>query len=362
MNHCLAWITWNPPREIFHIPYIDHPVTWYGLFFASGIAICYLILIHILKVQIGRTGTISTIWILDWDKFLKQLKNSSLAPALKASPGEEKKQEVVSQLNLLINERQFAPSRKEGMEKLKQEFPKTFMSAYDASFYLIDRLLWYAILGTLIGARLGHILFYDISRYLQHPHEILMVWHGGLASHGAAIGLLLATYLYYRRYRESLPGKGYFAFLDLFVIPIPIAGAFIRCGNFVNQEILGKPATVPWAIIFANPVDGGAVLPRHPVMLYEAMAYIAIFGIQYALWKYRGFRFGAAFFSGLFFTLVFTARFFLEFFKVAQTDTVIIPGLLMGQVLSIPFIVLGLVLIMRSYVHKYTQPHPFAPE
>jgi len=350
MDSLLAWITWNPSREAFTVPLIDRPVTWYGILFASGFAICYLLLIYIFKIQIWRTGKISKLWVKNWPKFISELKTSPLQSHVSSPVSKDNKDEIVNNLNQLITNPQIAPTRKAGMQLLHKKFPTSFMSAYDVSFYLIDRLLWYAILGTLIGARLGHVLFYELARYLQNPLEIFMVWNGGLASHGAAIGLLLATYLFYVRYRDSLPGSSYFLFLDLFTIPVPIAGACIRLGNFINQEILGTPTTLPWAIIFGNPADGSAVLPRHPVMLYEAAAYLLIFGLSYTLWKYRGSKFGPGFFSGLFFTLVFSARFIMEFLKVAQTDVVVIPGMRMGQLLSIPFIILGLLLIWRSYL------------
>ena len=342
MYSLLAWLTWNPVREAFIVPILDRPVTWYGILFASGVAFCYIMLIYIFKIQIWRKGNISKIWIKNWPKFLAQFNDD---PSFSNT---DDRVEIIKTLNHYLENPNHSTSRKERFEKLHKKFPQTLMTPYEASFYLIDRLLWYGILGTLIGARLGHVFFYDLARYMQNPMEIFMVWNGGVASHGAAIGILLAIYLFYLRYRDSLPGKGYFAFLDLFIIPIPIAGVCIRLGNFFNQEILGTPSTLPWAVIFANPIDGRSVVPRHPVMLYEAAACIAIFFILFSLWKTRGSYLRAGFLSGLFFTLIFGARFILEFFKVLQTNVVIIEGIRMGQILSVPFILLGLILIWRS--------------
>lgn len=292
MTQIFCWLFWNPHREAFSVPFLDRPVTWYGIFFASGIAFCYLMLIAIFKHQIRRTGL------------------------------------------------------------------ATSASTKTRATFLVDRLLWYAVIGTLIGARLGHVLFYDPSYFFYHPVDIIKVWQGGLASHGAAIGIFLAVYIYYLRYRDDLPGNSFWDFLDLFVIPIPIAGACIRMGNFINQEILGTPSELPWAVIFGHPIDGRAVVPRHPVMLYEAAAYIVIFLILFTVWKTNGSRLKTGLLSGLFFVLVFSARFILEFFKVVQTDLVVIPGMKMGQLLSIPFIILGFCLILYRNKVTYTPKSP----
>ncbi len=355
MDTLLLWLFWNPNREAFTVPIIDRPVAWYGILFASGFACCYLLMIYIMKHQIWRRGLVTSEWIKDWPKFLSQIRENPLRSRIDAPLDLDHKKEILAEINAMIDDPEFAQDRQEGMTLLHKEFKDTVKSAYDVSFGLVDRLLWYAILGTLIGARLGHVLFYELSFNLEHPLNILMVWNGGLASHGAAVGLLIATYFFYARHKNALPPGGYFAFLDLFTLPVPIAGAFIRVGNFVNQEILGTPSALPWAIIFGRPADGSAVVPRHPVMLYEALAYCAIFAVSFTLWRQKGASYGPGFFSGLFFTLVFSARFLLEFFKVPQTSVVIINGLRMGQVLSIPFIVLGLVLIWRSYVQKYRE-------
>ena len=132
------------------------------------------------------------------------------------------------------------------------------------------------MVGTIAGARLGHCLFYDPAYYLTNPLKILMVWEGGLASHGGAIGILTALFLYSRK----RPDQPYLWLLDRMAIVIALAGLFIRVGNFFNSEILGIPADVPWAIIFDR-IDS---LPRHPAQLYEAIAYGSIFVGLYRLY------------------------------------------------------------------------------
>lgn len=204
----------------------------------------------------------------------------------------------------------------------------------------LDPLLLYMMAGTIIGARLGHVLFYDPVYYFHHPLEILEIWKGGLASHGGAIGIFTALYLYARRH----PDQPYGWLLDRMAIPGVLGGAFIRIGNFFNSEILGTPSHLPWAVVFAR-VDN---VPRHPVQLYESAAYLLTFAVLFFVYKrlYPHLRTGLL--SGLLLVLVFTARFFLEFIKVRQASYGYSFPLSVGQWLSLPFIVLGIVLLIRG--------------
>ncbi|MCW8803612.1 MAG: prolipoprotein diacylglyceryl transferase, partial [Ignavibacteriaceae bacterium] len=175
----------------------------------------------------------------------------------------------------------------------------------------LEQLSVYMIFGTVIGARLGHCLFYNPSYYLSNPIEILKVWEGGLASHGAALGILTAIYLF------SNKNKKYSMLwvLDRVVIVVALAGTFIRLGNLFNSEIIGKPTDVSWAFIFTA-VD---YIPRHPAQLYESIAYLIIFVILFFIY-HKGIeknRSGLLF--GLFLVLVFTFRFFIEFVKENQS-------------------------------------------
>jgi len=211
----------------------------------------------------------------------------------------------------------------------------------------IDKLTVVMILSTVIGARLGHCFFYEPEYYLAHPIEILYVWKGGLASHGAAIAILLGIWYFVARYKDY----SYLWILDRLVVTVALAGALIRLGNFFNSEILGVPTNVPWAIIFAR-VDN---VPRHAVQLYESISYLIIFvylSLIYLKYKDKlpsGRTFGA------FLTLVFTARFILEYFKEQQTTLEAGMLLHMGQLLSIPFILIGLYLWLKSYRFKTFQ-------
>ncbi len=204
----------------------------------------------------------------------------------------------------------------------------------------LDTFLVYFIIGTVIGARLGHVFFYDWAYYKAHPLEIIMVQHGGLASHGATIGILLATWLFIRfHFRGNLVWL-----LDRLAVLIPLGGAFIRLGNFFNSEILGKVSHLPWAIIFAR-IDN---LPRHPAQLYEALAYILIFLFMYFyLFQKEKIKQRPGELTGWFFTLVFGFRFFIEFIKIKQSDLIGQSWSIdMGQLLSIPLVLFGIVLII----------------
>ena len=203
----------------------------------------------------------------------------------------------------------------------------------------VEQLVIYVIFGTVIGARLGHCLFYNPDYYLANPLEILMVWKGGLASHGTAVGIPIAIYLYTRKKKMSFLWQ-----MDRVVIVTALGGSFIRLGNLFNSEIIGKPADVPWAFIFTR-VDN---IPRHPTQLYESIGYLVLFLILFFIYKNNYKKLNDGFLFGLFLILLFTFRFFVEFFKEVQEPFE--KGLIldMGQLLSIPFVIIGVILIVWS--------------
>lgn len=206
---------------------------------------------------------------------------------------------------------------------------------------IADRFTFYMVVGTVVGARVGHFLFYEKpSQYLLHPLSLLKVWEGGLSSHGAALGILLAVYLFSRKVKHL--GLSFLKLLDFVSIPTAFAGSLIRLGNFVNQEILGLPTTLPWAVLFGHPVDGLKV-PRHPVQIYESFFYLFVFGILYRLSFNKKYFNSEGKLIGLFFILVFTFRFFVEFLKVEQSQLISLK-LTMGQILSLPLILAGILL------------------
>jgi len=212
---------------------------------------------------------------------------------------------------------------------------------------MLDQLLIYIAIGTVVGARLGHCLFYEPEYFLKNPVEILKIWKGGLASHGAAIGIPLALWLYIRKQKLS-----FLWLIDRIVIVVALGGAFIRLGNLFNSEIYGGPTTLPWGIEFIRDriydPNTGALLPTvasHPTQLYEAFSYFLIFGILFSFYKknYEKVRDGYIF--GVFLIMLFTARFLIEFVKNDQVGFEASMTLNMGQLLSLPFILGGFALL-----------------
>lgn len=213
---------------------------------------------------------------------------------------------------------------------------------------LFDPLFIYCFVGILIGARLGHCLFYEPDYFLssgKHIVEMILPIHfmadgswkftgyEGLASHGGTIGLIIALWLYVRRTKVNI-----WRVLDNVAIATPVTACFIRLGNLMNSEIIGKATDVPWAFIFER-VD---MTPRHPGQLYEAIAYAIFFVIGWYLYRKKPQRVGTGFFFGLCITLIFTARFFIEFTKDIQEEFEASMLLNMGQLLSIPFVIIGI--------------------
>jgi len=204
-----------------------------------------------------------------------------------------------------------------------------------------ERLLLILLLGAIIGARLVHCLFYDPHYYLAHPLDILKVWEGGLASHGGALGMLIALWIAQRKMNPPLP---YLWLVDRVAVTTALGAVFIRTANFLNSEIIGKPTSGSWGVVFER-VDA---LPRHPVQLYEAVSYLVIFIVLMALYVRKRAATPHGLLFGWFMVLVFVARFILEFFKAPQAAYEANQLISVGQYLSIPFIALGAYMIWRS--------------
>jgi prolipoprotein diacylglyceryl transferase len=208
----------------------------------------------------------------------------------------------------------------------------------------LEKLAIYGMIGILTGARLGHCLFYEPTYYLAHPLEIILPiqpqtgggykfsGYQGLASHGGVLGLLIALYIYSRKTKHSMIDN-----IDLITVVAGLSFGFIRLGNFMNSEIIGIPTTLPWGVIFER-VDN---VPRHPAQLYEAISYFIIFAIMVLLYKKMRARFKNGFLFGLGTILFFTARFVIEFVKENQVGFEDGMALNMGQLLSLPYIVVG---------------------
>ena len=228
---------------------------------------------------------------------------------------------------------------------------KWFFKREDLPVTLLDPLLYTLLIGTIVGARLGHCLFYQPDYYLgswEGFWEIFMPWKGGLASHGGTIALIIAMIWFAKRY-----GRKYdFDFLwimDHLAIAVCFAATLIRLGNLFNSEIYGDVTSLPWGFVFEL---RGETMPKHPTQLYEALSYF-ILGVALVLvYKYRLNKVYRGFFIGTFFIGCFGMRFLIEFIKEPQVMFEQSMTLNMGQWLSLPFVVLGIAMLVYSYVKK----------
>lgn len=286
LDMSLNYIYIDGDRYIFILPFIHHPITWYGVLFAFSFCVGYFLTKFIIK------------------KYL-----------------------------------------------LEKSFNSDF--ANKKSLLFADRILIFIVLGAILGARIGHIFFYDWSFYKNHPLEILKLWEGGLASHGAILGIFLSIYLFIKTNKKNFSFLSFIFIVDVLVIPAAFAGGCIRIGNFINQEILGKPTQLPWGTIFGHPAQKIEQIPLHPVQIYESLAYFSAFFFLFWLWKKRKYQLGDGINSAFFFLWVFGFRFFIEFLKLPQSD--FYDGkhaLNMGQILSIPFILAGCAILIYHFFAK----------
>lgn len=266
----LCYIIWDINPDIFVIPWIDHPVRWYGLSWAVGFLVSQQVMYYIYRKE-GR------------------------------------------------------PSKE------------------------IDTLTIYMLIAALVGARLGHVLFYDPINYLKEPLRIFAIWEGGLASHGAAVSVLLALYLFAKKTNVS-----YLWIVDRMVIVSALTGSFIRFGNLMNSEMVGVPTTLPWGFVFTK-IDN---IPRHPAQLYESIYCLFLFILLFTLWyKYKA-TMKNGFLFGWFLIILFTLRFIDEFFKINQVSFENDLILNMGQILSIPFVILGILILIRNAIQRTGEAEP----
>lgn len=271
----LAFLVWDPQKEIFSfsLPLLGRPLVWYGLCFAIGFFLAYVLFFFQLK------------------KILPRSKAKKIA----------------------------------------------------------EGILSYALLGVILGARFFDVIFYqDWHLIYTKPWTLFQPWEGGLASHGGVAGLLLALAIFHKKHRTIFEKISFVKLLDLLCLPSAALAGCIRIGNFINQEIVGTPTTLPWAVIFCHPADGCSAVPRHPVQLYEAFFYfllaVGLFAFHKKLLKYQS---GKT--VGLFLTVVFAFRFCIEYVKVEQSAQISNTCFIsMGQILSIPFVLIGIFLLLRK--------------
>lgn len=216
----------------------------------------------------------------------------------------------------------------------------------------VDSIFIYVVICTIVGARLGHVFFYAWDEYYStHLIDIFKVWEGGLASHGGAIGILIGMYIY----SVKVTKRNILWTLDRLVVPVALVGGLIRLGNLFNSEIFGHQTDLPWGFYFERSPEwvrmcqeAGMRIACHPTQIYEALCYFALFGLLMFLYWKRNAEERQGLLSGIFFTILFSARFLIEFIKNPQEAFEVGMALNMGQWLSLPFIVAGIVLIVYA--------------
>ncbi len=334
-----SFLHWNPAKELFILPIMGWPILWYGFFFGSGFFLGYLIFLRRIKGFFREKPYFTEEDLLQKKEILLLLKKHFAKDELGNATT------VLAMLNHLLKQEnlfQKLPFGKKGVLSLpllvkNRELLDLFLSPYvltlsKRSTRFVDKLLLYVVLGTIIGAKLGHFLFYEnFFSYIKAPWELFQ--GRGFASHGAVVGVFLAGYVFIRKEK----GISWKVLLDLMVLPSLFIAGSIRLGNFFNQEVLGTVTTVPWAIVFENPLNGSLPAPRHPAQLYEAFFYFFLFFLFSCFFKKRVFSGKTA---GSLLCLLFSFRFLIEFFKEEQS--LFFSGFLnMGQVLSVPFLLFG---------------------
>ncbi len=203
----------------------------------------------------------------------------------------------------------------------------------------VEPLFLHIFIGMIVGSRVFHVLFYDLSYYLAHPIEIFYIWQGGLASHGGFLGVITALWIFSKKYNISLNWL-----LSRGAVGAMFIATFIRIGNFFNSEIVGDRTNTNWGVIFDR-IDS---FPRHPVVLYESLSYFLIFILLYGLYKTISYKKFTKIAFGLVLVLGFGSRLFIEQFKSIQSEFASALPLSMGQMLSIPFLLVGLFLLIKG--------------
>jgi len=328
LNLILAWISIDPNPTVFKIPFLNHPIAWYGCIFALAFYLGYKLFIWMY-----------TRHLLDQVAIPSEHKNTSVPQDYQFS----KKNLML--INFFDSKSLDADKREALRVYLYLEENKEVKSITKKAVEFSESALLYIILATIIGARLGHIIFYEnVTHYLTHPIDIIKTWEGGLASHGGIAAVILAAFIFVRRNKTI----SFLGFTDLLAAPTMFVCAWIRIGNFINQEILGGPTNLPWGIIFMHPADGGSIAPRHPMQLYEFALYMGVSALLFWLWNKFLYKKKEGLCLGVALLVSFTVRFFLEFLKEPQSIYDAGSYLQMGQILSIPMVWLGIIVIILA--------------
>jgi len=350
----IASIYWDPKPEIFVIPWLNIPILWYGVLFALGFVLGFPILVGILERFFLLRPDFKPNEIIgkcDYPEFEKLARKGKIALCQALNERLVSDEPIAVQLQKKVASmalQNLHPQQALRRLKLELLLPNCILSLRKQAILLADRLTVYMVIATVVGARLGHFFFYERpSEYLRNPLEILQIWKGGLASHGAAIAIVIALWIFIRRYKSTTRELTWLHLLDFVCVPTALAAVFIRIGNFFNQEILGTASNVSWAVVFGHPADHSAPIPRHPVQLYEAFFYGLTFAILWRLSSRVKYLMQPGKLFGLFLMMIFGFRFIVEYWKMEQSH-LLSSVLTMGQILSIPAVIVGIFFCVRS--------------
>jgi len=369
----LAWLYWNPRKEVLTLPWIDHPIAWYGVFFALGFLGSYYLFKTIVKKYYAFDPFFSKSDLHNTGLFLKLCQENRQEPIVHAflfslpeplrckilscNPCEPVEECFFKAIFFGLNHflEQQGERKLEARESLENFFSLSLEKIKYKIDLLADKVFLYGVIGTVIGARLGHIVFYEnLEYFIKNPLSIFKTWEGGLASHGGLLGILIMLTVFSKKYKTFFPKINFLRLCDFLALEIPFAAVFIRIGNFFNREILGTQTQVPWAIIFGSPADGSLAYPRHPAQLYEAFCYLCLFFVILKLKNSQAILSKPGKLFGIFCVAASVLRFGLEFLKENQS---VYDGsfLNMGQLLTIPFFVFGVcVLFFDEIMQKKT--------
>ncbi|RLA64579.1 MAG: prolipoprotein diacylglyceryl transferase [Epsilonproteobacteria bacterium] len=356
-------INWNPDKFIFTIPYLDRPIAYYGLCFFLGFLFSYFLTNHVFYRMAIPLFKFNFNNLKDWPLIIKFFKDHKKDEVVKKVIGRENFSKLKSKIipdslkkSIKVHLNKFISDNPErNIPILDQHLKGSPASVYEITKDLVNHVLMLSVVCSLIGSRLFHVFFYDWPYYKNHLLEIPMLHEGGLASHGGIIGIFLAWYLFYRKVKKVIPGFSFWRILDCITITIGLALGMIRIGNFFNQEIIGHATDVPWAVIFGNPAGGLSAVARHPVQLYESLSYFSLCLVMFLIWNKKRDSLKAGSYFAIANILFASARFVMEYFKVKQSQSIANDSfLLMGQYLSIPFIALGVIVLIylnRKKIH-----------
>ncbi len=360
----LAWFHWDPSTDFVVLPFIGLPLTWYGLLFATGFWVGFHIFVFMFKKFLTQNPKFVK-GDVNWKEFVKlqdkridslEIDNIDSCNALLDKNFDHEMESFQGKKAKYINDcidicGTDVAKKLRNRFFLESQYPKIFTPLKIRARDFAEKIILYVIIATILGARLGHVFFYEHPmEYLANPLSILKTWEGGLASHGGILAVIFSLWLFYRNSKKIYPNFSWFMLLDTIAIPTMLVASLIRIGNFFNQEILGVETVMPWGIIFGHPADGGDLVPRHPAQLYESLFYLMVFFSLMSLWKKYSNFWQPGRFAGIAILSAFSFRFFVEFIKTGQSHWFDHSGsmLFMGQWLSLPLVIIGAFLIFRK--------------